>query len=174
MIWTKFSSVLMFCLLLLQGCGIYSFSGTSLPPEAKSFSLYFQSDVALGPADLAAKFQQRLEEELLQLTPLKQVDAKGDLQLDGLIKKFDYVPVGPNKSGKEGTGDRASMNRLTIEVELNYINPYDKTSAFSKKIFSQYEDVDASTSSRSEEPRLVEAIFTKLVEDIFNETLASW
>jgi hypothetical protein len=164
----------MCCLLFSQGCGIYSFSGNSLPPKAKSFSLYFQSEVALGPADLAAKFQQRLGEELLQLTSLKQVDSKGDLQLDGVIKKFDYMPVALKRSGKEGTRDRASMNRLTIEVELNYINPYDATSAFSKKIFSHYDDMDTSTSSQSEEPRLVEAIFTKLVEDIFNETVASW
>ena len=174
MIWTKPSPVVMLLLLLLQGCGIYSFSGTTLPPEAKTFSLRFQSDVALGPSNLVEKFQQRLGDELVQRTSLRQVYTKGDLQLEGVIKKFTYASIAPTKSSQEGQGDQASIERLTIEVELTYINPYNEASAFSKKTFSQFADMAAKTSRSNEERRLIDSIFTKLVEDIFNETVASW
>ncbi len=174
MTWTKLSPALTLLLLLLQGCGIYSFSGTSLPPEVKTFSLRFRSDATLGPPDLAAKFQQRLSDDLVQRTPLKQVATTGDLQLEGIIKQLKYVPMAPTINGEEGKGDQAAIDRLTIEVQMDYTNLYDEASAFSKKTFSQYADTAANTSRSNEEPRLIDAIFTKLVEDIFNETVASW
>jgi Lipopolysaccharide-assembly len=174
MTWTKLSPVLTLLLLLLQGCGIYSFLGTSLPTEVKTFSLRFQSDATLGPPDLAAKFQQRLSDDLVQRTPLKQVDTNGDLQLEGVIKQFKYVPMAPTTSGQGGKGDQASVDRLTIEVQVDYTNLYDEASTFSTKTFSQYAETVANTSRSNEEPRLIDAIFTKLVEDIFNETVASW
>lgn len=174
MIWNKSSAVLAFCLLLSQGCGIYSFSGVSLPPQAKTFSLHFRSEVARGPADLATEFQQRLGEVLLQRTSLKQVHAAGDLHLDGMIKNFNYTPVAFTKKDQEGIRNQAPMNRLTIEVELDYSNLYDEASAFKGKIFSQYGNMDADDNSSNEEQKLIETIFTKLVEDIFNETLANW
>jgi|694.fasta_scaffold59423_7 hypothetical protein len=174
MTWTKPSPVLILLSLLLQGCGIYSFGGSVLPPEAKTFSLKFQFSVALGPPDLAEKFQQQLGDALLQRTSLRQVYTKGDLQLDGNIKKFKYEAMAPTKSSEEGTGDQDAINRLTIEIQMSYMNPYNEDASFSKKIFSQYADMAASASREDEEPRLIGDVFTKLIEDIFNETVASW
>jgi Lipopolysaccharide-assembly len=171
MTWTKPSALLMLSLLLLQGCGIYSFSGTSLPSEAKKFSLKLQSNVALGPPDLVEKFQQRLGDELVQRTSLKRVHTKGDLQLAGVIKQFRYGSIAPTKRGE---GEQASINQLTIEVQMDYINPYNEEASFSKKTFSQHANASASANRSDEEPRLIEEIFTKLVKDIFNETVASW
>lgn len=171
MTWTRACFALTLLLLLLQGCGIYSFSGTSLPPEAKTFSLRYQSNVALGPPDLLAKFQQQLGDELAQRTPLKQVESQGDLQLEGVIKQFSYTAIAPSKgSGK----DQANLDRLTIKVQMNYINPYNKEASLSKKTFSQYADMPAEASRDQQEPRLIDEIFTKLVKDIFNATVASW
>ncbi|MEL6358749.1 MAG: hypothetical protein AAFQ01_02305, partial [Bacteroidota bacterium] len=125
MTWTKNSFFWILLPCLLQGCGIYSFSGLSLPPEAKTFSLRFQSEVAALDPD---QFQQKLGEKLLQSTQLKQVEAQGDLQLEGTIKTFKYLSIAPsNIGGKE----EASMERLTIKVQMNYINPYNKEAAFS-------------------------------------------
>jgi hypothetical protein len=157
--------------MFLQGCGIYSFSGTSLPPKAKTISLDFQSKVALGPPDLVEKFQQQLGDELVQRTPLKRVYTKGDLQLEGDIRQFKYTSMAPTK--KEDRNE-VSIDRLTIEVQMSYINLYNEKASFSKKIFSKYADTSAYKSRTDEEPRLIEEIITKLVKDIFNETVASW
>lgn len=164
----------MLLLSLLQGCGIYSFSGISLPPEAKTFSLSLQSGVSLGPPELATRLQQRLGDELLRCTSLKQVETQGDLRLEGSIKGFSYASIAPVQSVQGDKVAQASIERLTIEVELTYINPYDEDSSFSKKTFLQYADMAANMSRSSEEHRLIDDIFTKLVESIFNETVASW
>ena len=171
MTWNRPSFTCVLLLLLLQGCGLYSFSGTSLPPAAQTFSLQYQSNVALGPPDLLAKFLQQLGDELTQRTPLKQVASQGDLQLEGVITQFRYAPTAPSQSS---TGDQANIEELTIEVEMSYIDPYDKEKAFRKKKFPQHAYMPAEASRDQEEPRLIDEIFTKLVKDIFNATVASW
>ena len=92
--WTKLSPTLLLP-LLLQGCGLYTFSGTSLPPAAHTCSLQFQSHVALGPPALGEEFQEKLGQELTQRTRLKLVEAAGDLQLEGTIQQFAYTPNAP-------------------------------------------------------------------------------
>ena len=175
MTWTKPSPVVMLLLLLLQqGCCIYTFLGASLPPEIKTISLRFQSDVALGPPNLAEKLKYQLGDVLAQRTSLRQVHTKGDLQLEGAIKKYTYVSIAPTQSRQGGQGYQASVERLTIEVELTYINTYDEESSFSKKTFSQFADMPAQASRSNEEPRLIGSIFAQLIEDIFNETVNNW
>ena len=174
MTWTKASPTLMLFLLLLQGCGLYSFSGISLSPEVKTFFIQFQSDVALGPPDLSEKLQQKLNDELVQRTPLQQVYTQGDLQMEGVITQFQYVSVAPMKSGVEKEDGEATTDRLTITVQMTYTNTYDNASSFSKKTFSQSSDMAATTSRSDEEPRLIDDIFTKLVADIINDTVAAW
>ncbi len=174
MTWIKLRPLAMCSLLLLQGCGIYSFSGVSLPKEVQTFSLNFQSAVALGPPDLATRLQQRLCDELAQRTSLKQVYEQGDLQLEGSITRFVYTPTALTKGMQENEQDQASIERLTIEVALTYINRYDEDAAFSKKTFAQFADMPATADRNSEESRLIDAIFTELIDDIFNETVASW
>ena len=168
MTWTK--SCLVF-LLLLQGCGIYSFSGPPLPPAAKTFSLTFQANVALGPPDLAGRFTERLGDEVTQHTALKQVETKGNLEFKGAITQFRYESIAPSK-GREA--EQPSTERLFIALEMDYHNPYEPAASWSKKTFSQYADMPAAGSRDQEEPRLIEEIFTKLVKDIFNQTIASW
>lgn len=163
MTWTKTSPALALLLFLLQGCAIYSFSGLSLPPEAKTFSLSYQSEVSLGPADLVDKFQEQLAEELTQRTSLTQVDSQSDLQLTGIIKKFKYKAIAPSKISGE---KEANLERLTIEVQMNYVNPYDKEAAFSKTTFSQYADMNADGNREAEQPGLIKNIFDKLIKDI--------
>ena len=171
MTWNSPCFALVPLLLLLQGCGIYSFSGISLPTEAKTFSLRYQSNVALGPPDLLEKFQQQLGDELAQRTPLKQVASQGDLQLEGVIKQFSYTSIAPSKGSRT---EQANLDRLTIKIQMNYLNPYNAEAAFSKKIFSQYADMPAEASRDQQEPLLIDEIFTKLVKDIFNATVANW
>lgn len=165
MTWIR-NSLALVLLLFVQGCVIYSFSGLSLPPEAKTFSLSYQSTAALGPPDLVENFQQKLGEELTRRTPLKQVESQGDLQLEGTIKRFKYRAMAPSKvNGKE----EASMERLTITVQVNYINQHNTDASFSKKTFSQYEDMHADANRDDEQPGLINIIFTKLIGDIMAE-----
>lgn len=158
--------------LLCQGCAIYSFSGTSLSSAVKTFSIQdFQSNVALGPADLARQLTEKLSRELLQKTPLKQVATHGDIQFEGVITGFKYTPIALRSNDQGGTAGRI---QLTITLQASYSNAHDKTAEFSKKNFVQAADMDATASIAAEEPRLVEEVLTKLVKDVFNASVAKW
>lgn len=161
-------------ILCLHSCAIYSFSGASLSAKIKTFSVAdFESNVAQGPADLADQFTEALTRELLQRTVLSHAEKEGDLQFEGTITKFEYSPATSTSSSVEGIQDEASKLRLTITLEVNYLNPHNKEFSFEKKIFTQYEDAPAD-SAMEEENELVKKIFTKLVKDIFNASVANW
>lgn len=172
--WNKISGLHILCVIsmLFQGCALYSFSGTALSKEVKTFSVQdFQNQSALGPADLAQQVTEKLCGELLQNTPLKQVDSNGDIQFEGMITDFKYMPIAPSSAAQ---GDVASRTQLTITLEVTYTNNQDQEFAFSKKKFSQSADMDASASIIAEEPSLVEEVLTKLVKDILNASIANW
>ncbi|MEM7055816.1 MAG: LPS assembly lipoprotein LptE [Bacteroidota bacterium] len=155
-----------------QSCVIYSFSGTSLSTKVKTFTIQnFQSKVALGPADLVQQLTEKLGSELIQKTPLKQVDTDGDLQFEGIITEFKYAPVAPSSSDQ---GVVARRTKLTITLQVSYSNAHDKEFDFNNKNFEQSADMDATASTDAEEPRLVEEVLTKLVKDVFNASVASW
>lgn len=163
---------LLFIFLFLQGgCLFYSFSGSSLSKEAKTFTIQeFQSKVALGPPNLAEQLVQRLREEITQKTSLKEASSSGDIQFDGIITKFDYTPIAPRTSSGVTMGSRT---QLLITVQLNYTNIHNKDFEFSKKEFTQTTDVEAGK-EQTEEASMVEEVAKKLIQDIFNASIANW
>ena len=69
--------------------------------------------------------------------------------------------------------EMAAQNRLTVTVKIEFSNrkyPEDDVS----QSFSAYEDFDATASLDAVEATLCETIIEKIVEDIFNATVAQW
>lgn len=156
--------------LIFQRCAVYSFSGISLSPEVKNFSIRsFSVDVAGGGSDLGEEFTNLLRDELLQRTSLSQSSVDGDIQFQGSIKEFKYTPIAPSAGSNDAT-----LTRLTITVEVTYTNPYNKKSQWKKRRFSQYADMSSTATIDTEQNRLVKEIFDKLIQDIFNASVASW
>jgi hypothetical protein len=151
---------------------MYTFSGSSLSKEAKTFSIQpFQSRVALGPANLSEQITEKLREELSQKTKLKEALSNGDVQFEGIITEFKYTSIAPRSDNPEAM---TSREQLSITVQVSYNNAYDKDFEFSKKQFTQTADKEASTSRDTEESGLVEEILKKLIKDIFNASIANW
>jgi hypothetical protein len=153
-------------------CALYRFTSTSLNKEVKNFSIKpFQSKVALGPTALTTQLSDQLRAEVLAKTSLQQVESNGDIQFEGTITEFKYTPTAPRITAQ---GDTASRTQLTMSVEINYSNRYDKEFEFSKKLFNQSTDIDATANIITEEPKMVEEILAKLVHDIVNASIANW
>ena len=68
----------------------------------------------------------------------------------------------------------ASQNRLTVTAKINFTNRKYPEDNVENKTFSAYEDFDATLSLDAVEGGLCETIVEKLVEDIFNATVAQW
>jgi hypothetical protein len=69
--------------------------------------------------------------------------------------------------------EMAAQNRLTVSVKITFTNrkyPEDDVS----QSFSAYEDYDSTQPLDAVETGLCETIIEKLVEDIFNATVAQW
>jgi hypothetical protein len=154
--------------LLLFSCGIYSFTGTSIQPDVKTITIPYVEYKALrvNPS-LSNDLTEALKEKFRKLTTLEEVEEDGDLELVCEISGYDV------KATAVTANEQASQNRLTVTVKVEFTNkkyPEDDVN----KTFSAYEDFDAMQSLDAVEAGLCETIIEKIVEDIFNATVAQW
>ena len=154
--------------LAAVSCGIYSFTGTNIQSDVKTICIPLVEYKALrvNPS-LANELTEALQDKFRKLTSLEQVDVDGDLELVCEVTGYDV------KATAITAGEVAAQNRLTVTVKIEFTNrkyPEDDVS----QSFSAYEDFDATQSLDAVEGTLCETIIDKLVEDIFNATVAQW
>lgn len=165
----RFVAYALACFLLVS-CGIvkYSFSGTSIQPDVKTITIPYVEYKALRVnPNLSGDMTEALKDKYRKLTSLEEVDTDGDLELVCEITGYDV------KATAITADEQAAQNRLTVSVKVEFSNkkyPEDDVS----KSFSAYEDFDATQSLDAVEGTLCETIIEKLVEDIFNATVAQW
>ena len=155
-------------LALVAGCGIYSFTGTSIQPDVKTITIPYVEYKALrvNPS-LSNDLTEALQDKYRKLTSLTQVDVDGDLELVCEITGYDVKPTAVTAN------EVAAQNRLTVTVKVSFTNkkyPEDDVD----KSFSAYADYDSNNSLDAVEASLCEEIIDKLCEDIFNATVAQW
>lgn len=153
---------------LLTGCGVYSFTGASIPAEAKTVSVqYFPNNANLVQPMLSSVLTNTLRDYFMNQTSLAEVENNGDLSIEGEITDYVTAPTAI-------TGDQtAALNRLTITVNVRFFNKYDESKNFEQK-FSQYEDYSSTLDLNSVQDELMETIVGKLCEDIFNKAVVNW
>lgn len=154
--------------LMLQSCGIYSFTGASIPPEAKTISIQqFPNNAPLVQPMLSQLFTDALRDKFASQTNLSQVPVNGDLAFEGAITDYRTQPVAI-------TGDEiAALNRLTISVKVTFTNRINEKQNF-ETTFSRFEDYESSRSLNEVEEQLMGEIIEALVQDIFNRAVVNW
>ncbi|SDC66787.1 Lipopolysaccharide-assembly [Algoriphagus faecimaris] len=164
-------------LLIFSGCSVsYSFTGTNINYElVKTFSVEnFFNDSGAGPANMEQRFTEELKEFYQRNTQLELIRNNGDLQFSGAIKRYALTPQAAVSSGNPNLPDRAGQMRLTIAVEVEYLNLTNEEENL-KRSFSFFQDYDPrSTTLLDVENRLVEEIFDNIIQDIFTATVANW
>ncbi len=154
---------------LLPSCKVsYSFTGANISADVKTFSVYyFPNRARLVNPTLSTDFTEKLKEKMLRQTSLKEELENGHLVFEGQITDYDVRPMAIQKE------DLAAQNRLTITVRLKYTNNKDHEQDFDRS-FSSYEDFSSSMSLNDVESSIVPEILEKLMDDIFNATIANW
>ena len=151
-----------------HSCGIYSFSGASIPAEAKTVSVqYFPNHAQLVNPMLSNNFTNALRDAMTNQTTLDMVEAGGDIAFEGEITDYRTSPVAIT------SGQTAAMNRLTITVNVRFSNRIDETKDFESS-FSRYEDYPSDQDLNAVQESLTATIVEQLVEDIFNKALVNW
>jgi hypothetical protein len=152
----------------LISCKVYSFTGTTLSSELKTITIQnFVMNTAGGPANLTLTFSEKLKEYYQRNTSLKLKPNDADLSLEGSITGYELTPVSATSS------DKAALNRLTIRMEVRFVNSKDEDQSFEKE-FSFYQDFPQEQTLAQVEGALVPKILDQLVLNIFNDTAAQW
>lgn len=155
--------------LAFSACtGGYSFTGASIPPDAKTLSLkQFPNYAATVNPLLSQKLYDALRTLFESQTSLNITNSDGDLQVSGEITSYT------TQASSLSSNDNVATNRLTVTVKVTFVNLLDPDADFEQS-FSRYKDYDASRDFSAVESSLVEEIITELSEDIFNKAVVNW
>ena len=153
----------------LAACGIYSFTGTSIDPDVHTICIpTFEYKAMRVNPSLANDLSEEIRTRFRRMTRLEQVEMDGDLEIIGEISGYDV------QASAVTADEVAAQNRLTVSVRVDFNNVKHPEESFSGKSFSAYADYDSSNSLDAVESTLCAEIIDKIVEDIFNATVAQW
>ena len=163
-------------MLMTTACGVgvqYSMTGTST--DAKTITIVeFYNNADLGPANMGQTLSNELKNYFIRNTSLSVVQEQGELQLEGEITNFTLTPIAPVSTGNPEDLNSASSTRLTISVKATYINTLDDKMSFKDKTFSFYKDFPNDLNIADVEEQYTKQIFERIINDIFNASVANW
>ena len=161
--------ILMLAAMMLSACGIYSFSGTSIQPDVKTITInYFEYKAMKVNPSLSNDLTEALRNQFRKMTRLEQVEMDGDLELTGEVVGYDV------QAAAITANEVAARNKLTVTVRLTYENRKHPEENFENKSFSAFSEYDSTNSLDAVESTLCAEIIDKIIEDIFNATVAQW
>lgn len=154
--------------MIFTSCVRFTFSGASIPEGAKTFSVnYFVNNASLVNPSLSQLITDKLRDRIQSQTNLIMVNDNADLTFEGEIINYVVQPAALQAN------DVASLNQLTITINVKYSNKIDEKQSFSQQ-FSRYQQFSSTVSFSSVESSLTEQIVNDLVDDIFNRAFINW
>jgi hypothetical protein len=155
-------------LISQSGCGFYSHSGASVPPDAKTFSVtYIPNLASIVSPTLSQRLTERLKQKFINETQLRLAQSDGDLQFSGKIVDYKTSPVGVQ--GNEVN----AVNQLSMAVEITFENSKDETKNFTQ-VFTTFVNFPADQNFAVVEPELMQTAIEQIVTDIFNKAFINW
>lgn len=167
--WLRLTLLLLAATLLLSACvGGYSFTGASIPAEAKTLSLKpFPNYATTVNPQLSQKLYDAMHNLYESQTQLNVTNNDGDLQVSGEITSYS------TQASSLSSDDNVATNRLTVTIKVKFVNLITPSDDFEQS-FTRYKDYDATRDFSAVEGALVEEIVTELSEDVFNKTVVNW
>jgi hypothetical protein len=154
--------------LTLNSCSIYNFTGTG-KIDAKTFQVnYFQNNSPLVQPGIERTFTLKLQDIIQNQTNLNLTNVNGDLLYEGEITSYNITPM-------SATADlKAAQNRLTITINVRYVNKKKDADNFEKPFSFYYDYPGDQQLIGSTLSSALDIIFERITQDIFNESLAKW
>jgi len=168
-----FSFIIIIVVFIIKGCGIYSFTGASIPPGVSTFQVnFFENQAGNRPGStvepgLDNEFTNALQDLIMNQTNLDLVTSDGQLIYEGEITEYSVTPMSATAQ------ITAAQNRLKMSVSFRFINTkleeddYSKTYSFFYDFPAELQVFDVKDAAHKE-------IFDRITQDIFNDTLAKW
>lgn len=159
---------LILCSVVLHSCKYYNFTGTG-KIDASTFQVNtFQNNANLVEPGIDRTFTMALQDLIQNQTSLSLTNNDGDLIYEGEIVDYRISPM-------TATADqRAAQNRLYIAINVRFYNKNTPEDDFEKR-FSFYYDYDANVQLMGASLNTaLDAIYERITQDVFNESLAKW
>ena len=154
--------------ILLVSCGVYSFTGASIPSDAETVSVaYFTTKATNSPSSLNQTITEGLKDLFINQTNLNLTEGEADLSFNGQITKYQVKPMAIKAN------ETAGQNRLTIAIKVKYNNSFDEKQNF-ESTFSRYRDFNSTENLTDVEDILIEEITKELLEDVYNKAFVNW
>ncbi len=151
-----------------SSCKIYRFTDASVDPNWKTFSMSQTINIAtLQNPNSAPAFTEKIKEKFLRDTRLVMIRESGDLEFSATITEYNIDPVAITNT------ETTAQNRLNISVKVDCVNKRDNSKSFSQT-FRDGENYDANRQFSDVENSLLNTIFDRLVQQIFNRTFGNW
>lgn len=163
-------------ILLATSCGVsvkYSMSGSTSSASTISI-IEFYNNTELGQANMGQTFTNQLKTYIIQNSSISVIQEEGELQMEGEITDFRLTPIAPTATGDPNAINQASSTRLTITVKASYVNTLDETMSFRDRSFSFYKDFPNDQNFTDVEEQYTKQIFERIINDIFNASVANW
>lgn len=148
-------------------CKVYSFTGASV--EGKTINVHFiENKASVISPSLSPTFTEKLRQRILSQTSLSQLNndkTDYDIQGDIIDYKVSVASIGGN--------DQSTKNRLTITVNIQFINRINEKQNFTQS-FTRFADFNSSQNFQSVEQSLIATITEELADDIFNKAFVNW
>ena len=131
--------IVIICSIMAISCGIYSFTGSSIPIGVETFQVnYFENTAGGKPGStiepgLDRDFTIALQDLIVNQTSLNLVNEGGDIIYSGDIVEYSVTPMAATAEIK------AAQNRLTMAVMVSYENVLNEDDNIEKR-FSFYYD----------------------------------
>ena len=123
---------------------------------------------------MSQTFTEDLRDYFQRNTSLEMVQKGGHLQFEGAIADYTVRPQAITSSGNSQRSDQSGLMRLTIMVEVAFVNTKKEDDNF-KRNFSFYADYDPQANTLSQvENELIDEIFEQIIQDIFLASVAQW
>jgi hypothetical protein len=161
--------VILIILTLFSSCGVYNFTGTTGKIDAKTFQVnYFQNTAELIEPGIERTFTQELQKIIQNQTNLNLTNTNGDLVYEGEITEYRISPMSATADQK------AAQNRLSISVRVRFFNKNKEADNFEKTFSFFYDYTGTDQLVGSQLTSALDEIFTRITQDIFNDSLAKW
>jgi hypothetical protein len=166
----------LFSLTIVCACGVgvqYSMTGSTTNASTISITEFY-NNTDLGQANLGQTFTNQLKNYLIQNSNLAVIAEEGELHMEGEISGFTLTPIAPTATNDPNQINSASSTRLTITVKASYFNTLQPEMSFENRSFSFYVDFPNDQNFTDVEEQYTRQIFERIVNDIFNASIANW
>lgn len=155
------------CLMVFLGCGVYTFSGSTLPSHLKTVDIPLFINQSLQPGvaeDITAKLNQHVEASNL----LKPVSQNSDATISGKVLSYKNRPYTYGSESLRNVNVTSYVVEISVDVEF-YDNKKDKT--LYKGVIAEEGIYDFENETEEDGKRKA---IDRIVEQIMQNSVQSW